>query len=96
MYLTYYIEHCRKIQDKKIFPQTFTLQNILLALSVGNATVERSFSQMKTVKAKLRNRLFECNLSRPLKMAIEGQEPSGLPFQEILDVFNERPRRIDL
>ena len=57
-----------------IFPQTFTLLNILLALSIGTATVERSFSEMKIVKTRLRNRLSDCNLARLMKIAVEGPE----------------------
>ena len=35
-----------------IFPQTFNLLSILLALPVGTATVERSFSEMKMIKTR--------------------------------------------
>ena len=42
---------------KGIFPQTFNLLYILLALPIGTATVERSFSEMKMIKTRLRNRL---------------------------------------
>ena len=42
---------------KGIFPQTFTLLNIISDMPVGTATVERSFSQMKMIKTRLRNRL---------------------------------------
>ena len=81
---------------KGIFPQTFTLINILLALPVGTATVERSFSQMKLIKTRLRNRLSDINLSRLMKIAVEGPELSCVPFEEILDVFKEQNRRIEL
>lgn len=79
---------------KGIFPQTFTLLNILLAMPVGTATVERSFSQMKMVKTRLRNRLSDCNLSRLMKIAVEGPELNDVPFEEILAVFKEKNRRI--
>ena len=35
---------------KGIFPQMFTLLDILMAMPIGTATVERSFSQMKLTK----------------------------------------------
>ena len=79
-----------------IFPQTFTLLNILLAIPVGTASVERSFSQMKMLKTRLRNRLSDSNLSQLLKIAVEGQELSRVQFEEIMEVFKESNRRIDL
>ena len=45
---------------------------------------------------KFRNRLSDCNLSRLMKMAVEGLELSSVPFDEILDVFKETNRRIEL
>ena len=35
----------------------YTLTQVLIALPVGTGTVERSFSQMKQIKSRLRNRL---------------------------------------
>ena len=83
------LEQCRKIQGQWNFPQTFTLRNILRAIPVGNATVERSFRQMKMAKTMLRNLLSDCNLAWPLNITAEGQEPSSVPFQEILDVLRK-------
>ena len=45
---------------------------------------------------KFRNHLSDCNLSRLMKMAVEGPELSSVPFDEILDVFKETNRRIEL
>ena len=67
---------------------------MLLALPVGTATVERSFSEMKLVKTRLRNRLSDSNLSRLMRIAIEGPELSSVDFNEILDVYMEHNRRI--
>ena len=38
-----------------IFPEMWKLLNIAMALPVGTATVERSFSQMKLIKTRLRS-----------------------------------------
>ena len=43
-----------------------------------------------------RNHLSDCNLSRLMKMAVEGPELSSVPFDEILDVFKETNRCIEL
>ena len=67
---------------------------MLLALPVGTATVERLFSEMKLVKTRLRNRLSDSNLSRLMRIAIEGPELSSADFNEILDVYMEHNRRI--
>ena len=45
---------------------------------------------------KFRNHLSDCNQSRLMKMAVEGPELSSVPFDEILDVFKETNRRIEL
>ena len=80
-----------------IFPEMFKLSNIMLtSLPVGTATVERSFSQMKIIKTRLRNRLNDTNLKRLMRIAIEGPEMKLVDFDEVLDVFRENNRRISL
>ncbi len=73
-----------------IFPNTFTLLQILLVIPVGTATVERSFSDLKMIKTRLRNRLSDCNLDRLVKIAIEGPELTDVKFDEILDIFKRK------
>ena len=80
----------------QIFPEIFKLLDILLALPVGTATVERSFSQMKLVETRLRNRISDINLARLMRIAIEGPELSCIDFCEILDTFKDKNRRIQL
>ncbi len=58
----------------------------LLALPVGTATVERSFSHMKMIKTRLRNRLSDENLTHLMRIAIEGPDLSEVNFNEILDI----------
>ena len=72
-----------------IFPEIFKLLNILLTLSVGTATVERSFSQMKLVKTRLRSKIIDSNLASLMRIAIEGPELCSVSFNEILDIFKE-------
>ena len=79
-----------------IFPETYCLINIMLTLPVGTATVERSFSQMKMIKTRLRNRLSDLNLTRLMRIAIEGPRLNLVNFNEILDIFKESNRRINL
>ena len=55
-----------------ILPVTWKLLNITMGLPVGTASVERSFSQMKLIKTRLRSRLSDLNLEHLMKIAIEG------------------------
>ena len=55
-----------------------------------------SFSQMKMIKTQLRNLLNDSNLTRLMRIAIEGPELNSVNFAEILDIFKQKNRRISL
>ncbi len=76
---------------KDLFPETLKLIDILLSLPVGTASVERSFSQMKLIKTRLRSRLNDSNLARLMRIAIEGPQLEDVNF---CDIFKEKNRRI--
>ena len=67
-----------------------------MALPVGTATVERSFSQMKLIKTRLQNRLSDTNLAHLMRIAIEGPELTAVDFDAILEIFKQNNRRIVL
>ncbi len=79
-----------------IFSETFKLIDIMLSIPVGTATAERSFSEMKLIKTRLRSRLTEQNLARLMRIAIEGPELNEINFSEILDIFKQSNHRIIL
>ena len=54
-----------------MFPNLHTIATISLSIPVATASVERSFSQMKLIKTKLRSCLKDTNLSYLMKIAIE-------------------------
>ncbi len=81
---------------KSIFPQMFCLINVLLSIPMSTATVERSFSQMKLVQNRLRNRLSDVSLAILMRIAIEGPELTDIDFEEILNIFKLQNRRIRL
>ena len=54
-----------------LLPNLHKLAVIFLSLPVATASVERSFSQMKMIKTRLRNRIGELSLSNLMKIAIE-------------------------
>ena len=75
-----------------MFPHLSDLAKVSLSIPVGTASVERSFSRMKMIKTRLRNRLGEPNLMR---IAIE--TPEKLPddiVESVVDIRNRKPRRI--
>ena len=77
---------------RSIFPQTCKLVSILLTIPVGTATMERSFSHMKIIKNRLRNRLSDASLDKLMRVAIEGPDLSNVNFSQILDIFKLQNR----
>ena len=73
-----------------IFPEMWKLLNIAMALPVGTATVEHSFSQMKLIKTLLRSRLSDSNLEQLMKISIEGPPLTDVDFNAILDIFKPK------
>ena len=80
---------------KSMFPNLNTLAIISLSIPVATATVERSFSQMKLIKSRLRNRLSDTSLSHLMKIAIESPDTlQDCDLEEIVDMWNRKGRRI--
>ena len=78
-----------------MFPNLSVIANICLSIPVGTASVERSFSQMKMIKTRLRNRLGKMSLSLLMKIVIESpQKMSDRHLEEVIDVWNRKPRWI--
>ena len=78
-------------------PNLQKIASIGLTLPVSTATVERSFSQMKLIKTRLRNSLTEGRLTQLMRIAME--PPDQLREDEIeviLDNWNRKPRRISI
>ena len=59
---------------RTIFPNISTLANICLTIPVSTASVERSFSQMKLIKTRIRNRIGQFSLSHLMEIPIETPE----------------------
>ncbi len=77
-----------------IFPETWKLLNITMALPVDTATVERSFSEMKLIKTRLRSRLSDLNLEHLMKISIEGPPLTDVDLNAIFDIFKQKNRRL--
>ena len=79
----------------EMFPHLIDLAKVSLSIPVGTASVERSFSRMKMIKTRLRNRLGEQNLAHLMRFAIE--TPEKLPddiVESVVDIWNRKPRHI--
>ena len=71
-----------------MFPNLSILANVCLTIPVGTASVERSFSQMKMIKSRLRNQLGEANLSYLMKITLESPEAlSDEELEQIVNIF---------
>lgn len=80
---------------KAMFPNLQTIASIGLSIPVSTASVERSFSQMKLIKTRLRNALSGNSLSHLMKIAIESPETlSEIDLEEIVHVWQRKSRRI--
>ena len=69
-----------------MFPSLSTLAKVCLTIPVGTVSIERSFSQMKMIKNRLRNGLGDTNLSHLMKIVIES--PQSLSDEELEQIIN--------
>jgi len=77
---------------KPMFPNLHTLANVCMSLPVGTASVERSFSKMKMIKTRLRNKLSEKSL---MKISIESpQKLTDEDLEMMIEIWNRKARRI--
>ena len=72
-----------------VYPCLTNLVTIAATLPVGSATVERSFSQMKLIKTRLRSTMNEDTLEWLMLIAMEG--PPQLPTSQIEEVIDNLP-----
>ena len=82
---------------KAMFPNLNKIASIGLTIPVSTASVERSFSQMKMIKTRLRNSLSDCSLSHLMRITIEAPEVlSESDLEEIVDVWQRKSRRVNV
>ena len=67
------------------FPTLARLATIAMILPVSTATVERSFSNMKLIKTRLRNRLGDETLDQAMRVSVEGK--SKLTAEDLDDII---------
>ena len=80
---------------KTLFPNLSKIGAICLSIPVTTASVERSFSQMKLIKTRLRSSLNGKSLSNLMKIALEfPDELTDSHLEEVVNVWNRKSRRI--
>ena len=76
-------------------PNLMYLANWGLAIPVTSVECERDFSRLKLVKTRLRNRLGAVNLSRLLRVSINGPDVTEFPFEDALvEWHNQQKHRL--
>lgn len=80
--------------DKLFFPNVYTLIKILSTLPVTTATPERTFSALKRVKSYIRNSTGQERMSDLALMSI--YRNINIDNEEVLNIFAEKARRLDL
>ena len=71
------------------------LLTIAMVLLVSTATVERSFTDMKQIKDRFRNRLFPALMFKLMIIAIEGPSLHEVDFDAVLALWKAmKPRRL--
>ena len=79
---------------KTMFPSLNVLARISLAIPVTTASVERSFSQMKLIKTRLRSSLKDSSLSHLMKIAMETTDKlTESELEAIVDIWSRKTRR---
>ena len=80
---------------KTLFPNLSKIGAICLSIPVTKASVERSFSQMKLIKTRLRSSLNDKSLSNLMKIALESpDELTDSHLEEVVNVWNRKSTRI--
>ena len=79
---------------KTLFPNLSKIGAICLSIPVTTASVERSFSQMKLIKTRLRSSLNDKSLSNLMKIALESPDKLTDSHLEVVNVWNRKSRRI--
>ena len=80
---------------KTLFSNLSKIGAVCLSIPVTTASVERSFSQMKLIKTRLRNSLNDKSLSNLMKIALESpDELTDSHLEEVVNVWNRKSRRI--
>ena len=74
-------------QLSRIYPNMSIIAQICRVIPIHTADVERTFSQLKLIKTRVRNRMNEKTLDSLLRISIEGPPLENFNFSEAVKLW---------
>ncbi|KAJ8023492.1 hypothetical protein HOLleu_35949 [Holothuria leucospilota] len=84
---------CTRQALQAVYPNFSQLAKILRVIPTNTADPERTFSQMKLVKTKVRNRMVEQTLDAILRVVIQGPPLDKLPVRRVVQLWARKKNR---
>ncbi len=84
---------CNDTAWEEIYPNMSTLGKICRVIPIHTADVERTFSQLKLTKTRVKNRMSEKILDSLLRILIEGPPTSEFAVSETVKVWAAKKNR---
>ena len=76
-----------------VYPNLSTFAQICRVVPIASCDVERTFSQLKLIKSRVRNRMKEETLDSLLRIAIEGPPVQEFPVSEAVALWAKKKNR---
>jgi len=86
-------ELCSNKTMSSIIPNMSAFAQVCHVVPIYTADVERTFSQLKLIKTRIRNHLAESTLDSLLRIAIEGPPPEDYPLSEAVELWARKKNR---
>ena len=84
---------CTNETTATLFPNMAQLARICRVIPIHTADVERTFSQLKLIKSRTRNRMNEKTLDSLLRIAIEGPDIDKFPITQAVQLWASKKNR---
>ena len=84
---------CTNPTTRALYPNMSKLAQICRVIPVHTAGVERTFSQLKLIKTRTRNRMNEHTLDSLLRIATEGPPVKDFPLQKAVQLWAQKKNR---
>lgn len=82
--------------EAELFPNILRLFQIALLIPTSTAEVERGFSLFNLLCTDLRSTLSQKNLESLVRINLKRHALTDKDWESVIDVFNRKPRRINL
>ena len=76
-----------------VYPNMTAMGKICRVVPIHTADVERTFSQLKIIKTRVRNRMLEKTLDSLLRIAIEGPKLEEFDAKRAVDIWAKKKKR---